>query len=133
MARIGCPHHGPEQNCSCAMGHLYRFIEPVVLLMLDERGSAYGYELSENLESYALTDARIERAALYRALRTLEANGHVHSSWATEAAGPARHVYSLTDSGRAHLDEWAQLLARMAESMQSFVTRHADNRKAQKG
>jgi poly-beta-hydroxybutyrate-responsive repressor len=107
------------------MGNLYRFIEPVLLLMLRDKGHSYGYELSENLAEYALTDAQIERAALYRTLRTLEENGHVTSTWDTENAGPARRVYSLTDSGLAHLREWSEVMGRLASAMEGFTERVA--------
>ncbi len=102
------------------MGNIYRFIEPVLLLMLKERGHSYGYDLSEGLTGYALTDAQIERAALYRTLRTLELNGYVTSSWDTENAGPARRVYSLTQDGHQHLLEWAQVMERLGVAMRKF-------------
>jgi poly-beta-hydroxybutyrate-responsive repressor len=105
------------------MGNLYRFIEPVLLLMLRDKGHSYGYELSENLGEYALTDAQIERAALYRTLRTLEVNGHVTSTWDTDTAGPARRVYSLTKSGERHLREWSEVMGRLAGAMQAFTKR----------
>jgi PadR family transcriptional regulator PadR len=125
MAKGFCPRHGGGHACTCAMGNLYRFIEPVLLLMLRDKGHSYGYELSENLGEYALTDAQIERAALYRTLRTLEENGHVTSTWDTEAAGPARRVYSLTDSGLAHLQEWSEVMGRLARAMEAFSQRAA--------
>jgi DNA-binding PadR family transcriptional regulator len=59
------------------MGNLYRFVEPVVLLLLKKKGRSYGYDLSGDLQGRALTDAEIERAALYRTLRQLEMNGNV--------------------------------------------------------
>jgi hypothetical protein len=37
------------------MGNLYRFVEPVVLLLLKEKGKSYGYDLSGILQTYALT------------------------------------------------------------------------------
>jgi DNA-binding PadR family transcriptional regulator len=46
-----------------------------------ERKKSYGYKIAECLPCYALTDVTIEGAALYRTLRTLEANGHVTSTW----------------------------------------------------
>jgi PadR family transcriptional regulator PadR len=103
------------------MGNVYRFIEPVLLLMLREKGHSYGYDLSESLQNYALTDAQIERAALYRTLRTLEANGYVKSNWDVEGAGPARRVYSLTREGHRHLQEWAQVMERLANAMRGFA------------
>lgn len=81
------------------MGNLYRFVEPVVLLLLKKRGRSYGYDLSGDLEEYALTDAEIERAALCRALRQLEKNGNVKSEWDVGNPGPARRVYRLTAKG----------------------------------
>ena len=103
------------------MGNLYRFIEPVVLLRLKEKGKSYGYDLSAGLESYALTDAEIERAALYRVLNRLEENGNVTSTWDTEKAGPARRIYRLTAKGKVHLEEWATVLDHVSKSMARFV------------
>jgi PadR family transcriptional regulator PadR len=130
MAKGACSRHGDGRHCTCAMGNVYRFIEPVLLLMLREKKHSYGYELSERLGEYALTDAQIERAALYRTLRTLEENGHVTSSWETETVGPARRVYSLTDSGLVHLQEWAEVMDRLGQAMRTFAKRAARKKKA---
>jgi poly-beta-hydroxybutyrate-responsive repressor len=103
------------------MGNIYRFIEPVLLLMLKEKKESYGYDLSAGLADYALTDAAIERAALYRTLRRLEQNGYVTSSWESEHAGPARRIYSLTEAGHEHLREWGEVLGRLGQAMQNFA------------
>jgi DNA-binding PadR family transcriptional regulator len=103
------------------MGNLYRFVDPVVLLLLKKRGRSYGYDLSGDLEEYALTDAEIERAALYRTLRQLENNGNVKSEWDVHNAGPARRVYKLTAKGEKHLWEWADVLEHVSKSMARFV------------
>ena len=116
-----CQRHGEEYPCTCAMGNLSRFVEPVVLLLLKQKGRSYGYDLSGDLQQHALTDAEIERAALYRTLRTLEKNGNVVSEWETDDSGPARRVYRLTPEGERHLDEWATVLEHVARSMARFV------------
>ncbi len=116
-----CRRHGSAHPCACAMGNVYRFIEPVLLLMLKEKTQSYGYDLSAGLAEYALTDAEIERAALYRTLRRLEENGYVSSSWEAEHAGPARRIYSLTRAGREHLREWGEVLQRLGGAMQRFA------------
>lgn len=103
------------------MGNLYRFVEPVVLYVLERDGPTYGYELGGSLQAHALTDAEIDRGALYRTLQRLETMGHVTSRWDTTGSGPARHVYAITDAGRKHLREWAVVLGNLAASMQAFV------------
>jgi PadR family transcriptional regulator PadR len=116
-----CRRHGRAYPCTCAMGHLSRFVEPIVLLLLKKKGHSYGYDLAGELQEHALTDAKIERAALYRTLRQLERNGNVVSEWDVETGGPARRVYKLTARGEKHLDEWATVLEHVSMSMTSFV------------
>lgn len=107
------------------MGNIYRFVEPVLLLMLHEKGKSYGYDLSTQMEAYALTDAQIERAVLYRTLRQLEVNGYVHSSWQHTEPGPARRVYALTKDGVCHLREWGEVLGKLGGAMSKFAQRAA--------
>jgi PadR family transcriptional regulator, regulatory protein PadR len=114
-----CPRH--NFPCTCAMGHLYRFVEPVLLLVLKEKGSSYGYDLLGSLAEHAFTDGEIEKAVLYRTLRRLEHNGYIVSNWDTGTSGPARRVYSLTKDGEKHLGEWALVLGKVASSMNRFV------------
>lgn len=121
MPQRTCRRHGKNQPCTCAMGNLYRFVEPVVLLLLKKKGQSYGYDLSADLQHFALTDAEIERGALYRTLRQLEGNGNVKSDWETDNTGPARRVYKLTAKGERHLEEWATVLDHVSKSMARFV------------
>jgi DNA-binding PadR family transcriptional regulator len=105
------------------MGHLYRFVEPVLLLILKEKKHSYGYDLSGELSRYSFTDSEIENAVLYRTLRRLEVHGYVTSHWAVDTPRPARRVYSLTNEGDKHLREWAQVLGKVASSMSRFARR----------
>jgi len=121
VPRRMCQRHGKDHPCTCAMGNLYRFVEPVVLLLLKRKGHSYGYDLAGELRGYALTDAEIEKAALYRTLRQLEINGNVASEWETDTGGPARRVYRLTENGEKHLEEWATVLDHVSKQMARFV------------
>jgi PadR family transcriptional regulator, regulatory protein PadR len=103
------------------MGKLYRFVEPVLLYLLKKKGQAYGYELIGELNEHALTDSTIERGAVYRTLRTLEANGNVVSDWDVSGNGPARRQYRLTPAGEIHLEEWAEVLGNLSNSMAHFI------------
>lgn len=121
VARKVCVHHDKNYPCSCGMGNLYRFVEPVVLHLLQIKGRSCGYDLCSELQEHALTDAQIDKAALYRTLRQLEANGNVKSSWEEGEAGPARRVYRLTRDGERHLEEWTVVLEHLSKSMSRFV------------
>lgn len=98
MPRGHCHRHKGQRPCTCAMGNLYRFVEPVVLYLLERNGPTYGYELSTSLKNHALTDAEIDRGALYRTLQRLEEMGHVTSGWDT--SGPTSHA-TFIESPRA--------------------------------
>ncbi|MGD8516817.1 MAG: helix-turn-helix transcriptional regulator, partial [Anaerolineae bacterium] len=70
-----------------------RFLEPTLLLILHQ-GPAHGYTLIEQLREFGLTD--IDPSAIYRALRDMESEGWVISSWDEEQTqGPPRRVYHL--------------------------------------
>lgn len=122
MSNTPCPEHGKDRPCTCAMGKLYRFVEPLLLYLLKKRGHAYGYELLGELNEHALTDSKIERGAVYRTLRNLEDNGNVVSDWDVSGNGPARRKYLLTPSGEHHLEEWAEVLGNLSNSMGHFVS-----------
>ena len=119
--RSSCPRHPGPHPCTCGMGNLYRFVEPVILLLLKEKGEAHGYELAGRVAEHALTDAQIETAALYRTLRTLESNGYVVSRWDVSGSGPARRLYRLSNNGLYHLSDWIEILEQMSKSMTAFV------------
>lgn len=121
MPQRTCPRHGAKHPCTCAMGNLYRFVEPVLLFLLKRKGRCHGYELAANLNEYALTDSAIEIAALYRTLRQLEKNGCVNSKWEIVGSGPARRLYVLTPHGEQHLQEWITVLDHLCKSMKRFI------------
>jgi DNA-binding PadR family transcriptional regulator len=103
------------------MGNLYRFCEPIVLLTLARKGTAHGYQIAAEAEPFAVTHAGLDGAAIYRALRRLEANECVASTWDTGGGGPARRLYTLTPRGWEHLSEWAEVMGGIASSMRTLV------------
>jgi len=121
MPQRECRRHGRNHPCTCAMGNLYRFAEPAVLLLLKEKGRSRGYDLSGDLGRRALTDTGIGRAALHRRLGQFEKNGKVAPERETEGRGPARRLYRLTSIGEQHLAGWIVVLAPLSRSMAAFV------------
>lgn len=116
--RYGQGDGGP---CSCEMGNLYRFAEPVMLLVISRLGEAHGYQIAQEAEGMAVTHAGLDSGIVYRTLRRLEAAGRVASRWDTSGPGPARRVYVLTESGMQHLREWAQVLETVTASLQALT------------
>jgi PadR family transcriptional regulator, regulatory protein PadR len=106
-------HHCRRERrgtCSCEMGNLYRFAEPIVLLSLTRLGESYGYLIAQEANAMAVTHAGLDTAVIYRTLHRLELAGNVTSSWDTEGGGPARRLYRLTDAGWNHVNEWGEVL-----------------------
>lgn len=72
----------------------------LLLLMADE--PRHGYELAASLRTWEFEG--VTPSTVYRDLARLEADGLVRSFWeASQARGPARHMYTLTDAGREDL------------------------------
>lgn len=113
--------HPAGAPCSCEMGNLYRYCEPIVLFTLARLRQAHGYQIVSEAEQFAVTHAGVDSAAVYRALRRLEANGYVTSSWDTTGPGPARRLYTLTPTGHAHLAEWVDVMGGIISSLGSLV------------
>ena len=72
-----------------------------VLLLLSQR-ARHGYELAESLRLLGFDG--VTTSLVYRELGRLEEAGLVQSFWqASQARGPARHMYELTGAGRDDL------------------------------
>lgn len=90
---------------------------PYVLLAISAQ-RAHGYLIEQYLRGLGL--AQVEMSTLYRTLRQLEKQGLVTSSWEAGPGGPARRVYSLTDSGQAWLRAGANALAAYRSAIDAF-------------
>ena len=72
-----------------------------VLLLLAEQ-PRHGYELAASLRTWEFEG--VTPSMVYRDLSRLETEGLVRSFWeASQARGPARHMYELTAEGREDL------------------------------
>ncbi len=84
------------------------FMTPWVLLVL-KQWKLHGYLILQQLNNMGFGD--VDHATLYRELRRLEREGYVDSVWETDGSGPARRVYSITDSGEDILQGWTQVVS----------------------
>ena len=84
------------------------FMTPWVLLVL-KQWKLHGYLILQQLNNMGFGE--VDHATLYRELRRLEKEGYVNSVWETDGSGPARRVYSITDSGEEILQGWTQVVS----------------------
>lgn len=107
-----------------APAHLPRnFVRPCVLLLLREH-PAHGYDLLERLRSFGFSPT--DPGRLYRALRTLEADGLVRSAWEPSESGPNRRMYELTRRGMEELHDHAEAIASTGAALDRFLTRYEE-------
>ena len=90
-----------------------------VMLMALRQWNSYGYELME--KTTAFWKAAINPGTVYRTLRQMDKNGDVESAWETNANGPARRMYSITDAGKANLDLWIESLKQYQSTVEAFL------------
>jgi PadR family transcriptional regulator, regulatory protein PadR len=105
---------------------LERFTEPAVLLVLRD-SPGHGYELLEKLETLMPAE-RIDMGNLYRILRSLERDGLVDSTWDDDAAGPAKRVYVISQSGRRVLAQWVEAFTKIERQIEQFRKRYEEQR-----
>lgn len=96
------------------------FLSSCLLLLLSERPD-HGYDLVERLPPFGICDA--EAGTVYRALRSLERHGFLHSDWTPSGSGPARRIYKLTTKGHAELQNWQGMLEDTRKRLDYYLHR----------
>ena len=92
-----------------------------LLLLLAEQ-PRHGYELAESLRHWEFQG--ITTSTVYRELSKLEEDGLVQSFWqSSQARGPARHMYELTEAGRADLVGCAADVRELKSHLDEFLAR----------
>ena len=96
----------------------------VHLLLLLAEEPRHGYELAASLRD--LQFEGVTASTVYRELGRLETDGLVRSFWeASQARGPARHMYELTAAGRDDLDACAEDLRGLMGHLTDVLARLA--------
>ena len=100
------------------------------LLFLMHQGPTHGYDLLDRLRSFGISD--IDPSLIYRALRDMEEEGHIQSTWDEEKTqGPPRRVYTLTSDGDEYLQFHLEDLRTIRERIDQLL--HAYSRHMQEG
>lgn len=101
-------------------GHGGGLLEPALLAVLGSQPS-HGYDLRRAVEDLSGGVVCMDPGGTYRALRRLEEEGYVASSWSAGGHGPQRREYELTDEGRSLLREWAERLRQRERAFRSVI------------
>lgn len=108
-----------------------RLMEPVLLLLLHQ-GLSHGYALLEQLSEYGLN--QVDPSAVYRALRTMEEQGMVDSTWdENKTQGPPRRVYRLTARGDEALALWIAELEETQRRIEHVLETYRQHMKEEQG
>ncbi len=93
------------------------------LLFFMHQGPTHGYDLLDRLRSFGISD--IDPSLIYRALRDMEEEGYIQSTWDEEKTqGPPRRVYTLTSEGdnslQYHLEDLQTTRGRIDQLLQAY-------------
>jgi len=89
---------------------------PLLVLVVLAEAPCHGYAIAREIERRSGQGLGVREGTLYPALRVLEQEGLIEGQWETLQSGPARKVYSLTQSGHAELARRIQAWRDYAQS-----------------
>ena len=114
------PYRRPAADPTGGVGWSPRDMLVPYLLLAVSMQRAHGYMIEEYINGSGFF--RVDASTLYRTLRQLEKDGLLSSDWEPGPSGPARRVYSLTESGRAWLDAWSATLRAYRSMLDNFFS-----------
>ena len=107
-------------KCHFAVAPPRHFLYPAILLLIAEE-ARHGYRLVDALLRFGF--GPVDRPSIYRALSDLAHDGLVVSWEAESTAGSNRHMYTLTDAGRAQLTTWMAVITLERDGLDRVLDR----------
>jgi len=77
----------------------------------------HGYGISQWIRNRTDDELRVQDAAMYQALRRMEAKGWVEADWRITELNRRARYYALTDAGREQLRRQTSAWARFAQAV----------------
>ena len=103
---------------------------PTLILAVLQDGPLHGYGIARAVTDLSAETLQLREGALYPALRALEDQGLVTSTWEVQPSGPARRVYTLTTAGQAAADDrvrqWRAYVSALGRILQKGRKQHAE-------
>jgi PadR family transcriptional regulator, regulatory protein PadR len=111
--------HGKTEAGLPPRGTPKNYLMAWLLVMLKDL-NLHGYEIMKELkENFAVVS---DPGTVYRALRQLERDGYISSWWDPKEQGPARRIYTLTDTGLDALKLWSTALEQYRTNLDAFFS-----------
>jgi PadR family transcriptional regulator PadR len=115
----GAQVHGKPEAGLPPRGTPKNYLMAWLLVMLKDL-NLHGYEIMKELkENFAVVS---DPGTVYRALRQLERDGYISSWWDPKEQGPARRIYTLTDTGQDALKLWSAALEQYRTNLDAFFS-----------
>ena len=89
--------------------------DAILLYLIEEHGSTYGYRLIRDIESRTGGFLKLREGTVYPALHKLENEGLIRGEWKKLANGQQRRYYRITAKGR-------QALGKKVAMLQTFMS-----------
>ncbi|EFL50340.1 transcriptional regulator, PadR-like family [Solidesulfovibrio fructosivorans JJ]] len=97
---------------------------PAFILLVLAQEPRHGGAIHDALVK-RLPGLKIDTGAIYRALKTLEADGELSSVWDASTPGPARKIYHMTAKGWDRLDSWKSEIENRRAILGDFLAAYA--------
>ncbi len=99
---------------------LYGSLGLMVLKTLEALGPLHGYRIARRIEQISGNQLALNQGTLYPALLKLEQLGWISAKWGESESGRRVKIYSLTRTGRKHLQEEAAQWQRATGIVERF-------------
>lgn len=95
---------------------------PAFVLLFLAEGPSYGLDIQKKMTEL-IPDSKIDCAAIYRSLKSLEGEELVRSEWDTSNSGPAKKYYYITEKGLNKLSEFKRDIEVKITNLNLFLDR----------
>ncbi len=98
---------------------------PAFVLLELSKGPNYGLQILKQLKKN-LPVCRLDSAAVYRALNSLEASGYVVSYTEDTDSGVAKRFYTITNEGYKALEEFKDDIQTRIQNLEYFLNTYKE-------
>ena len=95
--------------------------EILLLFLINEQGTAYGYRLIKEIEKRSNGFFQFKEGTVYPALRKLENDGLLRGTWDELPNGQQRRYYSITEAGREVLQQKVKMWKNFRSAIELII------------